>query len=207
MKASANPSTNVSTKKRALLPLVLLLIISVVPIAGAMLSYFGGLAVPEAKVNNGRLVLDQPPLQRWQLQTLSGQQWQGQGRWQLLLLVPECQHQCQQWQHLLGQIKTSLGRDRDRVQPQLVLQQRQPIGVAEEQDVAIEGIARGTQEALGTGTKIPEHVLTSDYARELDSGIWLADPLGNMVLHYRLDQSPQELMKDLKRLLKVSKVG
>lgn len=198
MNTPADPSSNVTadvaTSKRSLLPLVLLLIISVVPLAGAMLSYFGDMAVPEGKVNHGRLVLDQQPLQQWQLLTGSGEQWQGQGRWQLLLLVPECQQQCQQWQHLLGQIKTSLGRDRDRVQPQLVLQ-RLPLAVSESSSEKMEA-------TLGT-----QPVLTSDFARDLDSGIWLADPLGNMVLHYRLDQSPKELVKDLKRLLKVSKVG
>lgn len=35
----------------------------------------------------------------------------------------------------------------------------------------------------------------------------LADPLGNLVTSYRLDQQPQAILKDLKRLLRVSKVG
>lgn len=35
----------------------------------------------------------------------------------------------------------------------------------------------------------------------------LADPLGNLVTGYRLDQQPQAILKDLKRLLRVSKVG
>lgn len=35
----------------------------------------------------------------------------------------------------------------------------------------------------------------------------LADPLGNLVLYYELTQSPQAILKDLKRLLKLSKVG
>lgn len=196
--SSGNVSADLTSRKRSLLPLALLLIISIVPLAGAMLSYFGDLAVPEGKVNHGRLVLDQQPLQQWQLLTDSGEQWQSQGRWQLLLLVPECQQQCQRWQHLLGQIKTSLGRDRDRVQPQLVLQ-RLPFAVSES--------SSDSSSKEMAATKVTQPVLTSDFARDLDSGIWLADPLGNMVLHYRLDQSPKELVKDLKRLLKVSKVG
>ncbi|MCV6591156.1 MAG: hypothetical protein OIF57_19345 [Marinobacterium sp.] len=39
------------------------------------------------------------------------------------------------------------------------------------------------------------------------AGIWLADPHGNLVLRYRLEQPPQDLLKDLRRLLKVSRIG
>ncbi|WP_432471115.1 hypothetical protein [Amphritea sp. HPY] len=35
----------------------------------------------------------------------------------------------------------------------------------------------------------------------------LVDPLGNLVTGYRLDQQPQAILKDLKRLLRVSRVG
>lgn len=35
----------------------------------------------------------------------------------------------------------------------------------------------------------------------------VADPLGNLVLWYELNQSPQAILKDLKRLMKLSKVG
>lgn len=38
-------------------------------------------------------------------------------------------------------------------------------------------------------------------------GIWIADPLGNLVLHYQFDQPAKDLLKDLKRLLKVSRIG
>lgn len=37
--------------------------------------------------------------------------------------------------------------------------------------------------------------------------VWLADPLGNLVLRYSINQPPQDLLKDLKRLLRVSKIG
>ncbi len=37
--------------------------------------------------------------------------------------------------------------------------------------------------------------------------IVLVDPLGNPVLSYRLEQSPRDILDDLKRLLKVSKIG
>ncbi|MEH6580147.1 MAG: hypothetical protein V7731_24095 [Amphritea sp.] len=42
---------------------------------------------------------------------------------------------------------------------------------------------------------------------DLTDKILLADPLGNMVVSYRMNQSPGAVLDDLKRLLKVSKVG
>ena len=42
---------------------------------------------------------------------------------------------------------------------------------------------------------------------EVSNGLVVVDPLGFMVIKYGLEQSPQSVLKDLKRLLKVSKVG
>lgn len=41
----------------------------------------------------------------------------------------------------------------------------------------------------------------------LESGVWLVDPNGNLVLRYSEQQLGEPLLQDLKRLLKVSKVG
>lgn len=42
---------------------------------------------------------------------------------------------------------------------------------------------------------------------EVSNGLVVVDPMGFMVIKYGLEQSPQSVLKDLKRLLKVSKVG
>jgi hypothetical protein len=180
--SSGSDSGRPSLDQSGYAALWMLMVVAIVPLAAALLSYFGGLAVPQGRINKGALVLQQPPLSQWQLTDADGDVWQGQGQWQLLLVVPQCLQQCQRWQYLLGQIKTSLGRDRDRVQSQLVLPDQ----------------ALASQRA--------QH-LTSPRAKLIEPGVWLADPLGNLVLHYRLDQPPQDVVKDLKRLLKVSKVG
>ncbi|GGC11363.1 hypothetical protein GCM10011352_42310 [Marinobacterium zhoushanense] len=41
----------------------------------------------------------------------------------------------------------------------------------------------------------------------LESGIWVVDPNGNLVLRYTQEQLGEPLLEDLKRLLKVSKLG
>jgi len=41
----------------------------------------------------------------------------------------------------------------------------------------------------------------------LPPGIYLGDPLGNLILHYGFEQTGKPVLNDLKRLLKVSQVG
>lgn len=176
----------------------ILLLVALIPLVAALVSYFGGLAQPEERLNKGELVLQQLPLTQWNLTTTSGEPWQLSPQWQLLLVVPTCQQQCQQWQYLLGQVKTSLGRDRHRVQPQLVL--------------APERVSMADQSGIEHAQSMPLPQLSlprlsSPRANAIAPGVWLADPFGNLVLYYRMDQPPQDLVKDLKRLLKLSRVG
>lgn len=56
--------------------------------------------------------------------------------------------------------------------------------------------AIGNQEYLG-----------SRKLQSLGGAVWLADPLGNVVLRYQFDQPPKVLLGDLKKLLKVSRIG
>jgi hypothetical protein len=174
-------------------PLLALLGIAFLPMALAMFSYFAGIGVPAGRINTGELITTHTSLESWQLNDTHGNRWQGQGRWQLLLVVEHCEDNCQVWQHTLGQLKKALGRDRLRVEQQLVL----PLAAPDDETAQASGNDRS--------------VLVSTQASRENQGVWLADPLGNLVLRYRLDQPAQDLfkdlLKDLKRLLKVSNVG
>jgi hypothetical protein len=44
-------------------------------------------------------------------------------------------------------------------------------------------------------------------ADALESGIWIIDPLGNVVLKFDPAINPTLILDDLKKLLKLSKVG
>ncbi len=41
----------------------------------------------------------------------------------------------------------------------------------------------------------------------LDPGVWVVDPVGNLLLYYSFEQPGEDLLHDLRRLLKVSKLG
>ncbi|MEO8675825.1 MAG: hypothetical protein ABI569_09610, partial [Casimicrobiaceae bacterium] len=53
--------------------------------------------------------------------------------------------------------------------------------------------------------RVPERVLAT--LPGTTPGIWLIDPLGNLVLYYPADPDIKGLAKDLTRLLRASRIG
>jgi hypothetical protein len=52
-----------------------------------------------------------------------------------------------------------------------------------------------------------ENDLHSAKLSELGEGVWIVDPLGNLVIRYSLDEPPKQVLRDLRKLLKVSRIG
>jgi hypothetical protein len=53
----------------------------------------------------------------------------------------------------------------------------------------------------------PDLVFLIGQVEALAPGIYIVDPLGNLVFHYALDAAGKPVLQDLKRLLKVSQIG
>lgn len=146
--------------------------VALFPLLLAVAMYYGGLWIPQQKVNAGELLPPGKTLSMAAFKDTRGNLHQASGRWQLLLSVPRvCDELCQHWQSHFRQILILLGRE--RVEMHLVIWDETG------------GVKQISKERM----------------------IWLADPIGNLILRYRQDQTPQDLLKDLKRLLKISKIG
>jgi len=141
--------------------------IALIPVFAAFISFSGGPWQPEGRTNQGQLLPSGETLETVRLLNQQGKPYQANGRWRLFLLQNHgCSETCAQWQQLLPNIHTAMGRDQERLQWHRVIHQ------------------------------------------DIEEGqLLLADPMGNLVTRYRLDQPPQAVLKDLKRLLRVSKVG
>jgi len=154
--------------------------IGFVPMALAMVMYFGQVGVPQAKTNNGELLPSGLELDEWEIEDAAGEQWAYRGDWQLILSYAKCDTAaCVDWKKTLPNLHTALGREQDRVQWHLL------------------------------SGHPAEHtsMLVSRQIESIGSAVWVADPLGNLVMRYSLEQPPRELLLDLKRMLKVSKIG
>lgn len=150
-----------------------------IPMALAMVMYFGQVGIPQAKTNHGDLLSPGEELKDWEIEDAAGEQWVYGGDWQLLLTYNTCNAACDSWKEVLPNLHLALGKERDRVQWHMV-----------------SGLP-----------PVDNRMLVSEHIEAIGEGIWVADPLGNLVMRYPLEQAPRGLLKDLKRLLKLSKIG
>ncbi|MEM6707521.1 MAG: hypothetical protein AAF648_01925 [Pseudomonadota bacterium] len=107
--------------------------------------------------------------------------------WQLLTLAHEpCEAACQSTLHTLRQMQVLLNKDSDRVRRVFV----------------------GSQALAEDVVKDYPKLATGQLVRTpLEDGVYIIDPIGNLVFHYDFELDASAMLKDLKRLLKVSQIG
>ncbi len=168
--------------------------VTAVPLVIAMIMYFNLWAVPEGRTNFGELLLPPEQLQDAQLQGADQLEWsqeQADKRWLMVYVTQqECLESCAEAIHLIRQIHVALGKEAHRVTRLVVNQQGQ-----DEAQLVIDYPALIQLKSLAPDTFIN------------GQGIYLVDPLGNIMMHYGVDFVGKELLKDLKKLLKTSNIG
>ncbi|WP_244323505.1 hypothetical protein [Salinivibrio costicola] len=121
-----------------------------------------------------------------------------QGQWRLIYRVPEqCDAVCEQALFQLTQIPIAVGKERDRVT-----------------SVALTSTTPNALEVLTWQTLTTEQAQAWQQQAFDKSTIYLSDPMNNVVLAYPVSDDKTKwvaqgkgLLRDLKRLLKLSKVG
>lgn len=73
-------------------------------------------------------------------------------------------------------------------------------------DESLEPLRR-VHDALGREANRVQVIGLGSDKTQLEPGIWVVDPLGNLVMRYGLETELKELLEDLKKLLKVSRIG
>lgn len=139
--------------------------------------------------NNGTFVTPALAVADLGIRDGQGRLLQEGGSW-WLWVVPEgeCASACDTALHQLRAAHALLNKDAPRVRRALV----RPAGKA-----ADEGI-------VGSYPKLEQ---LSGEVRRLTPGIYIVDPIGNLVLHYPLSDAGKAVLDDLKKLLKVSQIG
>lgn len=110
-----------------------------------------------------------------------------QGVWWLWVAADgDCAAACRDALERMRQVHALLNRDAPRVRRALV---------------------NGGADAAEIAGDFPRLALLSGNLADLASGIYVVDPLGNLVFHYPLTDAGDPVLDDLKRLLKVSQIG
>jgi cytochrome oxidase Cu insertion factor (SCO1/SenC/PrrC family) len=159
--------------------------------------------------NYGELITPARPVQLVGLQTYDREplDWTSlRGRWTLVILTTQPgDASCRQSLYTTRQVRTALERNQARVQRLLVLEKLPAPAVRDElgridPDLIVtvapgESLARIRRElAPGTGSAG-------------EGSVYLVDPLGNLMMHYPAGADGKRMLKDLRRLLKVSQIG
>ena len=182
--------------------LLLLALVFLGPMAAAMALYFTGFQWrPEGTTQHGVLFQPARSLPDMSMTLLSGNGGSASlgGKWTLIYIGPgDCAADCRQALVAIRQVRRALGRDMERVQRLYLV----TAGRADREFLATEhpgiGLAEGEPGAAGL-LRVVGAVLPGD--------IFLADPLGNLVMRYPASTAMKGMHQDLQRLLKISTIG
>jgi cytochrome oxidase Cu insertion factor (SCO1/SenC/PrrC family) len=179
-----------AARRKNRLQMLAIMAIALVSLGGSYLLFYAARGGDTwGTTNNGVFVTPALTVGDLGIRDSEGQPLQDGGTW-WLWVVPEgsCDDACDTALHQLRQLHALLNKDAPRVRRALV----QPSGVA-------------VAEALAA--RYPKLARLSGEVDELAPGVYIVDPIGNLVLHYPLADAGKPVLEDLKKLLKVSQIG
>jgi hypothetical protein len=190
---------NDKTKRRGRIQFLLIAAIFLGPLAIAAWMYFtGSTLIPEGRTNHG--VLLQPIVRLADALPDSKLHTYSDGHWVLLYTTRDpCGEPCEYALYTLRQSRLMLGKEMDRLLRVFLHGETPPDTV----------LLAGQNEGLVALRDDPLGELL-DGRRPADlapGGYYLIDPLGNLVMYFPPDTDPGEMVEDIKRLLKQSRIG
>jgi cytochrome oxidase Cu insertion factor (SCO1/SenC/PrrC family) len=193
--AAADPAA----RRRTRITLSLIFAVAVAPFALAWIAYL--FWEPGRHINHGELI-EPRPLPAVPLKRLDGKPFrleEYRGKWVMLHADSgACDEPCRKQLYYMRQVRLAQGANRERIERVwLITDDRAPSPeiAALVEDVAL---VRAGGSALVAALPAPHD--PSDH-------IYLVDPLGNLMLRFPRDPDPKGIVKDLQRLLKVSRIG
>ena len=174
--------------------LTLILLVFVGPLALAIVLYQKQDLLPLQTHNHGTLINPPKMVQNAPVhETIH--QLVDQGSWVIVALAPQDNTQVQNLLTHVAQVQSALGKEERRVKMLYLKSPESPNLVLGPNWSQAEINTPEARLDFGAYLQAPE-----------EGGVFLVDPLGYMVLGYAADEDPHFIYKDLKRLLRLSKV-
>ena len=197
-----------TTAPRGRAQLLLIAAVFLVPLAAAAWLYYGGQGLqPEGRTNAGRLLqpiinvndelaaLEQTPGTLVDLTDSASE-----GNWVLVYRNPgACAEDCEDALYRMRQSRLMLGRDMTRL-----------VRVFLHGDIAPDKVRLETEhEGLVTiSNRGLDGVLDRKRPADLaPGGLYLIDPLGNLVMYFTAELTPEAMVEDIEHLLDLSRIG
>lgn len=182
-----------------------ILAVTIVPIVAAYVAYYTGIGVPSGRVNEGILITGNASVPTL-IQEADGSlpSYQGNHKWRLLIpITSPCDEACQELLYLTRQVHIRLGDKAERVE-------RFAVNVAgQEGEDYLAQIAK-EHPKLQHFTVSREHydqwLANTNAPRNLEQQhyVMLIDQVGNAMMFYDSDNSGNQMLKDIKRVLRYS---
>ena len=168
------------------------------PLILATWMYSTGKLQPTTRTNHGELV--QPIVSVVDVLSQTESLAKSRGSWRLLFMnMTECDTGCTATLHKQRQIYLMLGKDMDRVS-RLFLHGR----------TATDKVLRDAEDVglITTKNKGLAELLEGKRPSEFPAGgIFLIDPLDNLIMYFSPELAPRDIVDDLKHLLELSRIG
>jgi hypothetical protein len=138
--------------------------------------------------NRGEFVSPAVTVQSLQIRDRQNQAVTEGGTWWLWVVpVNACEGECEHALHQLRQLHALLNKDANRVRRALV--------------------QSGSPEISAIAARYPKLEFFSGRIQDLKPGVYIVDPIGNLVFRYPLADAGKPVLEDLKKLLRVSQIG
>lgn len=159
--------------------------------------------------NAGTLVTPARPLEVTGLVGPEGEAFTGEslrGRWTYVVFAnTDCDGRCRELLYLTRQIRLGMNKDMPRVQRLLVLDSQPGAELAGELAAGHEDLVVAIRDGA-TDTPFLAEFQGDDFAPD-GQQCFLVDPLGNLMMYYGPNVPAKGMMKDLRKLLKISQIG
>lgn len=159
-------------------------------------SNYGDLILPPVEIGDLDLVIISDPNTEHKLK----------GKWNLVYVSETCDQQCIESLYRMRQIHIAMDKYSLRIQRVLFITS----GKEQEFNVLLKDFPR--QRVIVNNNIVSAELLDKfrlDNSVDPSSAnkIYIIDPMGNLMMHYPPDINPRSIMKDLKKLLKASRIG
>jgi len=128
------------------------------------------------------------------------------GKWSMIFVAETCDSVCMENVYRMRQIHIGIGKHSLRIQKVLLLTEQDPLQLTE-QFINYPGQQVISNSATDSNLLLDNFRL-DDAVNPIKAGrIYISDPLGNLMISYPADINPKGILKDLKKLLRASRIG
>ncbi len=205
---SNSPQQTPDTKNKSYMALWAMIFLFGLPYLAAYYFYFNRDSIDLNTSNYGTIVNPGRPVPDAALVRLDGstmQMAESRGKWLLVSIgSSQCADACQENLYKLRQVKKAIGQEHKRINKYFFLTDEKALDSFRELLIDYKGM----EVILPSGDNYMEFLsIFSVDGHNIEDGIYIIDPLGNYMMKYSKDEEPMKILKDMERLLKVSKIG